>query len=196
MIHQFSLRFQALPTRVRLLQKGETWPVLPERLPAPPSVNTSPMLSAPQTPPAGLEEFAQLTNRIQQALTEVENKLREQREAWRQAAIELATVLASHFLQQQVEQGHFPWPDLVHEMIQSLEGATVRVRLNPDDWSAWQSHAPSAIRFQEIAVVEDPRLRRGECLVETDTEVRWHSLAERMRAIREVLLRDWSRDPI
>lgn len=192
MPHRLVLRLDRPPIVVRLLGPAEPWPDVPAR--TPPQQTT--LLPAKAPVSSDKETLQRLAESIHQALVLAAKSLDQQKEIWRQAAIELATLLATHFLQRSVEIGQFPWPALINEMIQSSQGATWKVRLHPEDLQALKTHGKDLSEITEVSIVPDGQLRRGECLVETDTEVRFHSMTERLRAARELLLRDWNRDPI
>ncbi len=197
MAHRVVLPLQSLPTGIRLLAADEPWPNTPSTSasPAQPSSNAS-TSREPVSHSDTVEDVARLAQGIRDALVQFEERLQKQREAWRQSAIELGSLIAAQFFRQSVDRGTFPWSEMIDEMTATLEGASIQVRLHPADWECWQHGQPGEPSPSRIRVSADPQLRRGECLVESDVEVRLLSLADYLRSARERLLREWERDPI
>ncbi|MCX7700782.1 MAG: FliH/SctL family protein [Gemmataceae bacterium] len=137
-----------------------------------------------------------MADKLHRALDDFSRQIASRREAWRQGAVELGILVAAHFLKHSVESGTFPWSDVIDEMTATLTGTPLEVRLHPTDLEVWQRAGHEPALPPGVRLVADGQLRRGECLVASDIEVRLHSLADRLRSARETLLREWERDPI
>lgn len=205
MTHQVSVHLRARPTRVRLLGPDEPWPPPPSS--APPlnesaAVDARAAAASPRSlassveAPNPVEDLARLADKLHRALNDFSRQMHSHREAWRQGAVELGILVAAHILKHSVESGTFPWSVVIDEMTATLTGTPVEVRLHPTDLEIWQRAQPEAALPPGVCLVADGQLRRGECLVASDLEVRLHSWADRLRSARETLLREWERDPI
>lgn len=143
------------------------------------------------------EERAAL-ERVMSRLTELARDLREQQrtrlEEMQQVAVELAVAVASHVVYERLEAGDYAVEELVRRAVRRLEPReAVTVYLHPDDLALMErrlGEGPTlALDGDEIRLVAEPALARGDCRAETgDLSVVSH-LEEHLEQIRQDLLR-------
>jgi flagellar biosynthesis/type III secretory pathway protein FliH len=139
--------------------------------------------------------------RLQGVLGELLDAARELREAQRarlgemqKVAVELAMAVASHMLHDRLESGDFPIEELVRAAVKRLEPRqAVIVRLHPDDLALLERRTADeplfALDTEELRLIADPSLRRGDCRAETGDVAVVANLEEHLAEIRRDLLR-------
>jgi flagellar biosynthesis/type III secretory pathway protein FliH len=204
-IYEAAIPFLVGPVRVTLADPPA--PPEPEALVAPPAEPEP----APAVDPAEALRDAEKARREQAAreererlesvLGELLDVARDLRAAQRgrlgemqRVAIELAVAVASHVLYERFDSGDFPIEELVRQAVKRLEPRqAVTVRLNPDDLALLERRTAEeplfALDTEELRLVGDPSLGRGDCRAETGDVAVMANLEEHMAEIRRDLLR-------
>jgi flagellar assembly protein FliH len=109
-------------------------------------------------------------------------------------AVEVAVAVASHVLYERIESGDFPVEELVRAAVQRLDPRqAVTVRLHPEDLALLERRTAEeplfALDTEELRLVADPALGRGDCRAETGDVAVMANLQEHLAEIRHDLLR-------
>lgn len=138
--------------------------------------------------------------RIERALTALAAKVETLQESrrrdwrdWQRGAVELAVTLASRLLHDRLTAGDFPVESLVGELLGQVGGVgPVVVHLHPEDLALLQSRfgdRPLTEGQENLTIVPDPALGRGDCRVETGDAVALAQLPVQLEEARRRMLR-------
>jgi len=114
-------------------------------------------------------------------------------EEMQQVAVQLAVAVASHVLYERLESGDFPIEELVRAAVKRLEPRqAVTVRLHPEDLALLERRTSEeplfALDTEEMRLVADPELSRGDCRAETGDVAVLANLEEHLDEIKRDLL--------
>lgn len=131
----------------------------------------------------GLAELQRATAQTQSQCDAIISELRE-------AAVELAHVIAGKLVFQQLSAGTFPTDRLVNEVISRLNTReSTTVRLHPDDLVALNADHPDFGEHNEhVRLVADPKLSRGDCKAVAGEITIVYDLHRQLEEIRRELL--------
>ncbi len=109
-------------------------------------------------------------------------------------AVELAVAIASQVLYERLESGNFPIEELVRAAVKRMEPRqAVTVRLHPDDLALLERRTAEeplfALDTEELRLVGDASLSRGDCRAETGDVAVLANLGEFLAEVRSDLLK-------
>jgi flagellar assembly protein FliH len=139
------------------------------------------------------ELLTQILSTLRTTASECRRQYQEHLQQWQQAAIELAVTIAARLLYERLEAGKFPIDIRVREMIAQLDNEPVlTVRLHPQDLKLLRDRVGEQALVgeqQQIRLLADPTLARGECRVEGRETLLLSDVVQQLEQIREELLR-------
>jgi flagellar biosynthesis/type III secretory pathway protein FliH len=143
------------------------------------------------------EEFETLRGTLKQMSNSVEEGVRArqfQMNELQQAAVEIATTVATRLLHREVTEGRFPIEQMVRDMATEIDvDATLTIYLNPTDLNALRNRLDLRDLLpdyaQQVRVAEDGNLARGSCRLETPDSMLLGELGGQLQTIRDELLR-------
>lgn len=143
------------------------------------------------------EEFETLRGALKQMSNSVEEGVRArkfQMNELQQAAVEIATTVATRLLHREVTEGRFPIEQMVRDMANELDvDAPLTVYLNPTDLTSLRNRLDLNDLLpgyaQQVRVAEDGNLARGSCRLETPDSMLLGELGGQLQTIRDELLR-------
>jgi flagellar assembly protein FliH len=173
--------------------------------PPPPALPAQPVVCAEPTPQDAEKEQAEQAareerERLDGVLGRVLDVARDLRAAQRgrleemqRVAVELAVAVASHVLYERLESGAFPVEELVRATVKRLEPRqAVTVRLHPDDLALLERRTAEeplfALDTEELCLMGDAALARGDCRAETGDVAVLANLEEHLAEMRRDLL--------
>jgi len=114
-------------------------------------------------------------------------------EEMQQVAVELAVAVASHVMYERLGSGEFPIEELVRAAVKRLDpGSAVTVRLHPDDLALLERRTSEeplfALDTEELRLVADSEMARGDCRAETGDVAVLTKLEEHLDEIKRDLL--------
>ncbi len=214
MIYEAVIPFRAGPVRVALADPSAPLvhvgrpAALPRREPEPEPAPLPPPAPVPD-PTAELREAEKATaekaareerERLEAVLgrlTDVARDLcaaqRGRLDEMQRVAVELAVAVASHVLYERLESGAFPIEELVRAAVKRLDPRqAVTVRLHPDDLALLERRTSEeplfALDTEELRLVGDATLSRGDCRAETGDVAVLANLGEFLAEVRRDLL--------
>lgn len=143
------------------------------------------------------EEFETLRDALKQMSISVEEGVRArkfQMNELQQAAVEIATTVATRLMHREVTEGRFPIEQMVRDMANELDiDAPLTVYLNPTDLTSLRNRLDLNDLLpgyaQQVRVAEDGNLARGSCRLETPDSMLLGELGGQLQTIRDELLR-------
>lgn len=131
----------------------------------------------------GLTELQRVTAESQAQNAAIISELRE-------AAVELAHVIAAKLVFQQLAAGTFPTDRLVTEVLSRLNTREpTTVQLHPDDLAALKADHPEfGVHDQHVRLVADTKLSRGDCKAVAGEITVVYELHRQLEEIRRELL--------
>lgn len=116
-------------------------------------------------------------------------------EEMQMAAVELAAAMTAHVTYDKLETDRFAIEELAKAVIGRLTtGGPVEVRLNPDDIALLERRTGGSLSGDgnDIALVADNALGRGDCVAESGAVSFTSCLEEQLNGLRQHLLRNLS----
>jgi flagellar biosynthesis/type III secretory pathway protein FliH len=205
-IYEAAIPFRVGPVHIQLVDPA--LPLEPARRPVEPS-QPDPVAVAAIDPEqvrreaekARIEQVArEERERLEGVLGQLLDVARDLRAAQRgrleemqRVAVELGVAVASHVLYERLESGEFPIEELVRAAVKRLEPRqAVTVRLNPEDLALLERRTAEeplfALDTEELRLVSDPSLGRGDCRAETGDVAVLANLDEHLGEIKRDLL--------
>jgi flagellar biosynthesis/type III secretory pathway protein FliH len=208
-IYQAAVPFRVVPFRVTLADPSA--PLVPVGRPAaaalPPEPDPEPAAevdsgAALREPEREREEQAtreerekleSLLGRLAEVVGDLRAAQRGRLHEMQRVAVELGVAVASHVLYERIESGDFPIEELVRAAVKRLEPRqAVTVRLHPEDVALLERRTSGeplfALDTEEMRVVADTALARGDCRAETGDVAVLANLQEHLADIRRDLL--------
>jgi len=202
MIYEAAIPFRAGPVHVTLADPSAPLELLfrpgPEQAPGP---VIDPEQALRDAEKARQEETAQEEReRLESVLGQLLDVARDLRAAQRgrleemqRVAVELAVAVASHVMYERLESGEFPIEELVRAAVKRLEPRqAVTVRLHPADLTLLERRTADeplfALDTEDLRLVADPSLSRGDCRADTGDVAVLANLEEHLGEIKRDLL--------
>lgn len=143
-------------------------------------------------PPEG-DSVALLLEQLIDVVQDLKAQQRERLEEMQKVAVEVAVAVASHVLYERIKAGDFAIEELVRRAAKRLEShEAVKVYLHPDDLAALERRTIEgpllALEGEDVRLIADPGLGRGDCRAETGDVSVVTQLEEYLAEIRRDLL--------
>lgn len=179
---------------VTVLAPGEPW--MPVRVPTD---------SAPQ-PPKVIENAAfeqlraerqmleQILARIEELGREREPQLQHRVAEWRQAAVEMAMMIAARLLHREIDRDAFPIDDLVRDMASNfVPSHPIAIHMHPRDLRLLRDRLGGRPLFDQregaVQWIEDPSIARGDCRIEDGERMMLSRLTAQLESMRTAMIR-------
>ncbi len=124
--------------------------------------------------------------RISSALNRFEAERKSYFSSVETEVVRLALSIAAKILHREAQVDPLLVAALVQLALNQLQENTgVQVRVHPDDAAKWRAHFAAASLAVSAAVVEDPTLERGDCLLETELGAANYSIAAQLKEVEQ-----------
>jgi flagellar biosynthesis/type III secretory pathway protein FliH len=172
-------------------------PSPPEPKPAPPAVSVPPVEdeeAARRAEEARAAELKEIEERHREEFETLRGSLKEMAGRVDEAAVEIATTVATRLMHREVSEGRFPIEEMVRDMANELSAESpLTVYLNPTDLNSLRQRLQLSDLLpghaQQLRVAEDTNLARGSCRLETSDAMLLGELGGQLQTIRDELLR-------
>jgi flagellar assembly protein FliH len=129
---------------------------------------------------AEAQRLAKAAASLEQALAEFDQQVADE-------LLALATEIARQVVREEITARPDIIAKVVHEALAQLPHQHATIFLHPDDASLVRSYAGDALAHAGHRLLEDPRLNRGDCILESGSSQTDATLATRWRRVVETL---------
>lgn len=148
-------------------------------------------LKEPETPSQPTQHLETMLADLQQQFDTLFTARAQNISELHEIAVELAVMVASHVVKQELDAGQLNLKELVRQAIEQLLPATkLVIHLNPEDandLAAIQADLQTGV-LEQLDLIQDAAIPRGGCLVANEEHGLFSTLEARLENIRDTLL--------